>query len=347
MNMKKLLVPAFIAVTMMANAEELKLSKFLTNTSFSGDTRINHETTDYDTTTADVDKTRVRFRLNMNTKINDNFVVKSQLRLADDHQLTTDGNITPLVKYLELNYTMKNHTIVAGRSAGPFYKISNMFITDGEKDVIGYLGKYGNTELRTGWMFMANTSGTHGVTNATTSTENSDRQHALYVQGVHNLKLGENTLKLEATGITLERDAKNTVDKDVKGVLLGADYTHNLNSVIEMVQVRGQYVQTDAKNDNTGYSIGTVFGNKNLSKFGDWKAEVEYKMAENENYLAKKDNNNRENVKIWAQTYVGPSTDLEIEYNKSNTLDLDKASGKKKSDALDNSKLSVSLNYKF
>ncbi len=331
MNMKKFLVPAFIAASFMANADEVKLSNLLTNTKFTVDTRLNYISKDDDASNKENSDLRLRFRLNFDSQVNEFASVKGRVRFTDDYDLGDNSvkgssdKSSLFTDILYFDYKKGNHELLAGRYT-PFYKISNFFYTDGEKEGVGYLGKLGNTDLRAGYLLSSNDD----------NTEITDKANYMYLQAVHNLKFENSSLKLSAAGMAINQKKGSTSD-DSKGFMLGADYTQNLSSVIECAQIRGEYIQTDDDGENKGYSMGVVFGSKKIEKAGDWKAEVEYKEAEKNNSLAK--NKNQQNIKLWAQTYIAPKMDLEVEYNIRETL--------KGTKTVDYSELQVSINHKF
>lgn len=327
------ILPVFLALITASNAEELKLSNFLTNTKISGDARVNYSYTDNDFAKTKNSDLRTRFRLSLSTKINDFAAINARVRFTNDYELgglNASGSTASSVLFTDIlyfDYKKGNNEVLAGRFSS-FYKISDFFITDGESEGIGYVTKIGATDLRAGYLFASNEA----------DTEIADKKSFAYAQAVYNLKADKSLLKLEATGIALTQ-AESSTNDDVKGILLGADYTYDMSSIVEFVQVRGQYVQSDEDGENKGNSIGVVVGSKSIAKLGDWKAELEYKSAGKDNSLAKSSNKNQKNVKVWAQTYVSPKINLELEFNKRDTL--------KGAKAVDNSTMSVSLNHSF
>lgn len=333
MNMKKFLVPAFIAASFMANADEVKLSNLLTNTKFTADTRLNYISKDDDAGNKENSDLRLRFRLNFDSQVNEFASVKGRVRLTNDYDLGdntvkgTSEKASLFTDILYFDYKKGNHELLAGRYT-PFYKISNFFLTDGEKEGVGYLGKFGNTDLRAGYLLTSNAD----------NTEITDKSDIMYLQAVHSLKFENSVLKLEAAGMAIDQPKGSTSD-DSKGFMLGADYTQNLSSVVEYAQIRGEYIQTDDDGENKGYSMGVVFGSKKIEKAGDWKAEVEYKEAGENNTIAPVKNRDQKNIKLWAQTYIAPKMDLEVEYNI-----REKLKGPK---TVDYSELQVSINHKF
>lgn len=344
MNIKKLMVPILLSFSVMINAEELNLSNFVKNTSFSGDARINYSATGYSINGTDTDRLSTRFRLNLSTKINDNLSVNGQLRFTDGYSLGTTGNIgseTPsastagsdfYTRNLYFNYKKGNHQLQIGRVAAPFYSLNGFLMTDGDKDAIAYSTKIDNTQLKAGYVFLNN-----GTDSSLNSTEISDKKRALYFQAIQNIAINKDSLAVEATGIAVTQDKKSS-DDNVNAVILGASYTHQMTEIIEMVQGKAEYAQIlNDKDDNSGLSVGIAFGDNSLKKLGDWKAEAEYKMAGANNVIA--NSKNQKNMKLWFQTYAGKNSNLEVEYNKRDTY--------KGTKTVDYSSLEISLNHTF
>lgn len=326
--MKKFLVPAFIAISVLANADEIKLSNFLTNTTFGGDTRINYAATDNKISDSQADIVSTRFRLNLNTKLNDNVSVNAQLRLTNGYELGGANTSKDVVtEFLNLNYKVGNHLIQVGRLS-PLYSLNSFLLTDGDKDALAYSTKIKNTQLKAGIVFPYDSSNR--------SSELSDRSKILYGQAIHTLNIGKDTLATDVTGLGVQQDSKNTA-KDVTGFILGAKYTHNLEGPVEFIQGKAQIAQSNNSGDTTGFVVGVTLGDNNLKKMGDWKAEVEYKVTEKDNNIA--NTKNVDNIKIWAQTYVAKNSNVEIEFNKRGTY--------KGTKTVDSQSLSVSLNHSF
>lgn len=326
-------LPVFLAFATLSNAEDLKLSNFLTSTVISGDARLNYSYIDNSLDNTKNSDLKTRFRLNLSTKINDFATINARVRLTNDYELgglNVGGNTASSVLFTDIlyfDYKKGNHEVLAGRFS-PFYRINDFFLTDGESEGIGYVTKAGNTDLRAGYLIASNES----------DTEMADKKSFVYGQAVYNLKLDSSILKLEVAGIAITQ-SKVSTEEDTKGVLLGADYTLNFDEISKFIELKGQCVQSDNDGENTGNSIGVSFGSKNIAKLGDWKAEVEYKSAGKDNSLAKSTTKNQQNVKIWAQTYVSPKMNLELEFNKRDTL--------KGVKTIDYSTMSVSLNHTF
>lgn len=311
MKMKRLLLPTLFAISIMANADELKLSNFITSTTFSGDARLRYFFTDNTTETADSDALSTRLRLNTRTKINESFSLGTQLVLGSKTLGTESSNVT--FNRIFMDYKDGENTIRAGRMYAPVYVFSDMFM-DVNIDGIAYSTKIKDTQLKAGLLILKS--------EATAKT--SDENTVLYTEAVHNLKLGENKLLLSA-GVFMEDESKGNTKEGLNILTLGAEYTHNLKGALEMAQLRGQYVKSDANNDNLGYTLGVVIGSKSLNNKGSWQGIAEYKVAEANSFLnvATLD---REILKFGVSTCIAPNSNLEMTYEmieaeKDNTVD--------------------------
>ena len=314
--MKKFLIPAFLAVVALANAEELKLSNYILNTTFSGDARVRYDVKNYDTNSSsqtDSDYFSTRFRLNTTTKINDNFSFGTRIKLqkspignAVDSSTNKGINADISIERLYMDYKIGNNTIRVGRMGSPIYILSDMLI-DTNVEGIAYSTKFNDTQLKAGYL----------LKNSADSTETSDENSIIYAQGVQTFKLAENKLLVEAS-VYLEDKGNSTSTKaqDIKAFTLGGEYTLALNNTIEMAQIKGQYITSDADNDNVGYTAGLVIGSKAIKQQGTWQVAVDYKKVEKSAfpYISNDTVLDQEVTKIAATTYVAPNTNLELAY---------------------------------
>lgn len=299
MTMKKILFASFIIVSTMINAEDLKLSNFITNTSFSGDARVRYAFTDDENSTADSDAFSTRLRLNTNTRINENFSFGTRLTLANRTLGGTETNVA--FNRIFMDYKEKNYSIRAGRMYAPVYIFSDMFM-DVDVDGIAYSKKIKDTQLKAGYLILKSDA----------SAKASDENTILYTEGVHTFNLGENKL-LISTAVFLEDETKTSTTDGLNILTVGAEYTHKLSGSIEMAKLTGQYIKTDADADNVGYTLGVIAGSKSLNNKGTWQGIVEYKVAEANSFLSVA-TLNREIIKFGASTYIAPNSNLEMTY---------------------------------
>lgn len=321
MKMKNLLIPAFIAVTAMASANELNLSNFLTNTSFRGDARVRyqaHSEKDKD----NHDNLDARLRLNFATKINENVSFGYRMRIGETTLGQSGNGLT--TQRLFMDYKTGDHNLRVGRMGTPLFILSNMFI-DTTVDGIAYSTKIQDTQIRAGYLVLNSNKLEKEKEKEEDKSVNStlaDENTMLYVQGIHTMNIGENKLDLEAS-LYLEQNAdmnkkavKPVTNKDLTIFTLGAQYTMNLGEgqALEMARLRAQYVMSDADDNNMGYTAGVLFGSSCLRNKGSWQGEVEFKVAEANSFVARTAKNNEQIIKLGAQTYVAPNSVLEVTY---------------------------------
>ena len=326
--MKKLIIPAFLAVVALANAEELKLSNYILNTSFSGDARVKYEMDSYDKTTSDADYFTTRLRLNTTTKINDNFSFGSRLRFQKE-PIGSDTDGTVSLQRLYMDYKTGNHSIRVGRMGSPLYLLNDMLI-DTNVEGLAYSTKFNNTQLKAGFL----------LRNAKTTTETSDENSIIYAQGIQTIKIGENKLVVEASAYSEDNKETSPKNQAEKAFTLGAEYTQSLTGPIQMAQIKGQYIMTDADDDNSGYSAGLVIGSKEIKEKGSWQGIAEYKSLEKNGFIYVNSDTKLDQkiAKIGAIAYVAPNTNLEVTYEMYDYVPSSKE---------DKNVLSTTLNYTF
>lgn len=324
MTIKKLLLASFLAVGTMANADELKLSNFITNTTFSGDARLKYATINYDNSTSDSDAATTRLRLNTNTKINDSFSVGTRLTLSNRTLGGAENTVT--FNRIFMDYKEKNYSIRAGRMYAPVYVFSDMFM-DVDVDGIAYSTKIKNTQLKTGYLILKSEP----------TSKTSDENTVFYVEGVHNVNIGENKILFSAATF-LEDESKSSTSDGLNIMTLGAEYTHKLGGTIDIAQLKGQYIQSDADTSNKGYTLGVSLGTKTLKNKGDYQGSIEYKVAEKNSFLSTSDYLNQKIIKLGATSYIAQNSNLEINYEMIES---------KEGDTVDKNILSFTLNHSF
>lgn len=338
--MKKFLIPAFLAVVALANAEDLKLSSYILNTTFNGDARVRYDVQNYDTPTtvnADNNYFSTRLRLNTTTKINDNFSFGTRLKfqknpIGNAVDSTTDKavNADLSVERLYMDYKVGNNNVRVGRMGSPIYILSDILI-DTNVEGIAYSTKINDTQLKAGYL----------LKNASTTAETSNENSVTYVQGVQTFKFGKDKLVTEVSGYSEDKgNSTSTKAKDLKTVTLGGEYTLSLDSIVEMAQIKGQYISSDADDNNIGYTTGVVVGSKAINKQGTWQVALDYKKLEKNAfpYISNDTLLDQKITKVTATTYVAPSTNLEVAYEIHDYIS---------SSTKNNNILYAALNYTF
>ncbi len=325
--MKKLLIPAFIAVSMMANAEEVKLANFLTKTAIAGDARVLYNVTDTDGASTTPDYYTSRLRLNTTTKINDNFSYGMRLKFEDVIIGNTDKAVLTVDRAF-MDYKMGAHSLRVGRMGSPIYVLSDMLI-DTDVEGFAYSTKFNDTQVKAGFL----------LKNAATSTETADENSIIYVQGIQTIKLGTGNLLVEASAYS-ETKEKTSTAKDMTAFTAGAEYSLSLDGSVSMAKAKGQISMSDADDDNTGFTIGLTAGAKEIKAKGNWQGTVEYKSMDKNAFITVNGDTklDRKVTKASFITYIAPSTNLELAYTMT---DFNATATK------DKNVLEASLNYSF
>ncbi len=127
----------------------------------------------------------------------------------------------------------------------------------------------------------------------------------LAIQPGINWKLNDNTRfqfamtyykfsNVQGNDFSLHGSGTNSVDEsgnliyDYDSIALDADFGIKLPDrfgFVEYANIFGQYVDSDADNDNKGYLYGLKFGNKSLRTIKSWEVKVNYRELEKDAWL--------------------------------------------------------------
>jgi hypothetical protein len=72
---------------------------------------------------------------------------------------------------------------------------------------------------------------------------------------------------------------------DHDSMAFDAELGMKLGSFVESASVFGNYVKSDADEDNTGWLLGVKFGNEKVSDFGNWQVIYNYRNLENDAWV--------------------------------------------------------------
>ena len=75
-------------------------------------------------------------------------------------------------------------------------------------------------------------------------------------------------------------DAAGNLTEDYDSIAFDAEYGIKLGGPVPLVALFGQYVTSDADDDETGYLAGIKFGHKNVKEFGQWQVKYSYRELE-------------------------------------------------------------------
>jgi len=79
---------------------------------------------------------------------------------------------------------------------------------------------------------------------------------------------------------TNSRDADGNFKYDYDAVGVDAELGMNLSGPVPFAGIFGQYVNSDASDDDLGYLAGIKFGYKKVEKFGQWQVKYNYRRLE-------------------------------------------------------------------
>ena len=75
-------------------------------------------------------------------------------------------------------------------------------------------------------------------------------------------------------------DSSGNLTQDYDSIAFDAEYGINLGGPVPCIALFGQYVSSDADEDETGYLAGLKFGHKKVKKFGQWQVKYNYRDIE-------------------------------------------------------------------
>jgi polyhydroxyalkanoate synthesis regulator phasin len=97
-----------------------------------------------------------------------------------------------------------------------------------------------------------------------------------------NSKIKGNILKYSSESNS--RNADGEYIYNYSGLTLDGEYGFKFDSYIQLLRLFGQFVSSDADNDNKGWLVGFNFGRK-VKKFADWQLKYNYRYLEKDSVL--------------------------------------------------------------
>jgi hypothetical protein len=83
---------------------------------------------------------------------------------------------------------------------------------------------------------------------------------------------------------TNSTDANGDLLYNYSSIAFDAEVGFKFKSYIEKVALFGEFVKSDADNDNVGWLVGFKFG-RSIKKFGDWEFKFNYRSLEKDAWL--------------------------------------------------------------
>ncbi|MBD3246223.1 MAG: hypothetical protein GF333_04360 [Candidatus Omnitrophica bacterium] len=299
--------------TKMAKGEMDTLPSWVQNLKLKGDLRLRYQWEDK-TGSEDRHRGRLRFRLGMQSKVNDKITVAAGLATGGSDPRSTNQTLqntfdTPDIRldYAYAQYAVTPWLTVKGGKISSIKKLifrpsdllwdsdinpeglsaqMNYTLADG---VAGFF----NTGL---WILDEDSGNTSdpfmyvlqpGVTVKAKDigiASKSKFQLAVAYYGFNDVQ--GNTLDNAEGGPTL--DANGNYAYDFNAVAPGFKWglTEPLNGVIPYLEIFGDYVHNpDPDNDNNGWLAGVKFGDAKIKKWGDWQMKYMYRRLEADAWL--------------------------------------------------------------
>ena len=276
-----------------------KLSKWVENTKVKGDFRFRYQYQDTDESDSESrDRWRMRWRFGLETQINDSW--KTGFRLASGSGDPRSRNLTLTDTFetsnvqLDLAYAQfdphKNWSLAAGKFKNPLWKPKDL-LWDSDINPEGISIQFSNYKINDfeifatpGFFvleeFKSDTSDPWlGLIQAGAKTKLSDNLYLKFAGTFYSFQdLKGNSFDYSAGTNSTDGAGNFKYDYDAFGI--DAELGLKLSGPVPFVGIFGQYVNSDASDDDLGYLAGVKFGHKKVKKFGQWQLKYNYRRLE-------------------------------------------------------------------
>jgi hypothetical protein len=276
-----------------------KLPKWVENTKVKGDFRFRYQYQDTDESGSESrDRWRMRWRFGLETEVNEWW--KTAFRLASGSGDPRSRNLTLTDTFetsnvqLDLAYAQfdpnKHWSLVAGKFKNPIWNtkdllwdsdinpegISVQFLDYkiNQFEVFGTAGFYALEE------FSSDTSDPWlGLIQTGTKVNFTDSMYLKFAGAFYSFQnLKGNSFDYSSGTNSTDVNGNLMDDYDAFGV--DAELGFKLSGPVPFVGVFGQYVNSDASDDDSGYLVGVKFGDKKVKEFGQWQVKYNYRRLE-------------------------------------------------------------------
>lgn len=276
-----------------------KLPKWVENTKVKGDFRFRYQYQDTDESGSESrDRWRMRWRFGLETEVNEWW--KTAFRLASGSGDPRSRNLTLTDTFetsnvqLDLAYAQfdpnKHWSLVAGKFKNPIWNtkdllwdsdinpegISVQFLDYkiNQFEVFGTAGFYALEE------FSSDTSDPWlGLIQTGTKVNFTDSMYLKFAGAFYSFQnLKGNSFDYSSGTNSTDVNGNLMDDYDAFGV--DAELGFKLSGPVPFVGVFGQYVNSDASDNDLGYLAGVKFGHKKVEKFGQWQVKYNYRRLE-------------------------------------------------------------------
>jgi hypothetical protein len=276
-----------------------KLPKWVENTKVKGDFRFRYQYQDTDESGSESrDRWRIRWRFGFETQVNEKW--ETGFRLASgggdprSRNLTLDDTFDTSNVQLDLAYAQfdpnKQWRLVAGKFKNPIWNTKDL-LWDSDINPEGIGIQFLNYKIKqfdvfgTGGFYVLeefkNDTGDPwlGLIQAGAKVKLTDSLSLKFAGAFYSFQdLQRNSFDYSAG--TNSIDGGGNFKYDYDAFAADAELGMKLSGPVPFVGIFGQYVNSDASDDDLGYLAGIKFGHKKVKKFGQWQVKYNYRRLE-------------------------------------------------------------------
>lgn len=276
-----------------------KLPKWVENTKVKGDFRFRYQDQDTDESgSKSRDRWRMRWRFGLETEVNEWW--KTAFRLTSGSGDPRSRNLTLTDTFetsnvqLDLAYAQfdpnKHWSLVAGKFKNPIWNTKDLlWDSDINPEGIGVqfldykinqFEVFGTTGFYVLEEFSSDTSDPWlGLIQAGTKVNLTDSLYLKLAGAFYSFQdLKGNSFDYSSG--TNSTDVNGNLMDDLDAVGIDAELGFKLSGPVPFVGIFGQYVDSNASDNDLGYLAGIKFGHKKVKKFGQWQVKYNYRSLE-------------------------------------------------------------------
>jgi hypothetical protein len=277
----------------------IKLPKWVENTTVKGDFRFRYQYQDTDESGSESrDRWRIRWRFGFETEVNDSW--KTGFRLASGSNDPRSRNVTLTDTFetsdvqLDLAYGQfqanKYWSLVAGKFKNPLWQTKDL-LWDSDINPEGVAIQLLNYKINQFELFatpaffvLEEFSSDEddpwlGLIQAGAKVKFSDDLYLKFAGAFYSFQDLEGNSFDYSSG-TNSTDVNGDLMDDVDAFGVDAELGINLSGPVPFVGIFGQYINSDASDDDVGYLAGIKFGHKKVKKLGQWQVKYNYRSLE-------------------------------------------------------------------
>lgn len=281
------------------------LPKWVENMTLSGDLRVRYQTQDVDGDENPArNRWRIRLRPALETKINDKWKAGFGLATGGDDPISTNQTLenefqTPDIRldYAYAQYAPnKIFKLIAGKLKNPLWTTKDlMWDSDARPDGLAATFNF-NASDKVGFFVTP----AYFILEEDKTTEDDPAMIAIQpgiawkINDKINFKLAGayyDFQNVKGSDMSVHSQETNSTDADglwlydLDSTSMETEVGIKIDSFIKYVSFFGEYVKSDADEDNTGWLAGITFGNEKVSEFGNWQVTYNYRNLEKDAWV--------------------------------------------------------------